>query len=249
MKKIHGIEGDAIFCAPQPVTRRWSRSASGRLPRLALLLSSVTLIGLLLLASSVGAEATGHEGEGKRRSENVTTTVAVRQQASPEYLQRVHNEIKAHHYKRAMEMLEVKAQKGCAYSQSLLGLMHQKGLGCAADGKEAAHWFLQAAKNDFADAQFQLGKLYMSAGRDLAPEASQARYWLTRAADQGVKEAKQLIEHIPGGPQAESKLAELKADAAQSATQSEQGLTKSWTGYADIVQTLNNSANNNAGNN
>jgi TPR repeat protein len=260
MKIIHGIEIVDHISAPQAVagcappavrnrdfSRRLAQGAYSALMRSSAL--SILLLAISFAAAqAAGAEAKGHESESKHKAEHVKTAVVVREQASPEYLQHVHDEIKAHHYKRAMEMLEVKAEKGCAYSQSLLGMMHQKGLGCAADGKEAAHWFLQAAKNDFADAQFQLGKLYMTASRDLAPEASQARYWLSKAASQGISEAKQLIEHIPGGTQAESKLAELKTDAAQSASQSEQGLTKSWTGYADIVHTLNNSANNNAGN-
>jgi hypothetical protein len=219
--------------------------------------SAVATLPLLLCFNlfsppfAIGAPLKHTEAPAKSEQDLKPSRLAIREQASPEYLQLVHDEIKAHHYKRAMEMLEVKAKKGCAYSQSLLGLMHQKGLGCAADGKEAAHWFLQAAKNDFVDAQLQLGKLYMSATDHLhlAPQAAQAKYWLTRAADQGVSEAKQLIEHVPGGAQLEYKVAQLKTDAAQTASAGEQSLTKSWTGYADIVHTLNNSANNNAGNN
>jgi hypothetical protein len=170
---------------------------------------------------------------------SINVAPAMAESASPQYLQKVHDEIKAHHYQRAMQMLEVKAHAGCSYSQSLLGLMHQKGIGCKADPKEASHWFLAAAKNNFVDAQLQLGKLYSTASRNIAPEANQAKYWLTRAAEQGAEGARELIGHIPGGPELEYKVTKMRTDAAQTAAQGEQGLTQSWTGYANIVNTLN----------
>ena len=169
--------------------------------------------------------------------------------ASREYLEKVHTQIKAHHYQEAMKMLKVKAINGCKYSQSLVGLMYQKGLGCKADAKEAAHWFGMAAKNDFVDAQFQLGKLYRSASHELAPEANQAKYWLDKAAANGAVEAKQLMDKVPGGPQLEYKVAEMRNNAQVGTSQGEQGLTQSWTGYANIVKTLNSSSSNNSGNN
>ena len=161
----------------------------------------------------------------------------------------MHTEIKAHHYQRAISLLKVKADKGCAYCQSLLGLMHQKGLGCRADAKEAAHWFGMAAKHDFVDAQFQLGKLYRTASAELAPETNQATYWLSRAANNGASEAKQVIDHVPGAAELEYKVAQFKNQAGSAAGQSEKGLVQSWTGYADIVRTVNAAAANSTGNN
>jgi TPR repeat protein len=122
-----------------------------------------------------------------------------------------------------MRLLKGKAEKGCAYSQSLLGFMHQKGLGCRADTKEAAHWFTMAAKHDFVDAQFQLGKLYRTASRDVAPEANEAKFWLTRAAGQGVSEAKDLMDGVPGSSELEYKVAQLKNQAGVDASAGEKG--------------------------
>ena|GEM_PF-1184842 len=168
--------------------------------------------------------------------------VAAAEQADRQYLEQVHTHIKARRYKEAMSMLKVKADKGCPYSQSILGLMHQKGLGCDADAREAAHWFTLAAKKNFGDAQFQLGKLYKSASRELAPEAEQARYWLEKASAHGISEAKQFIDHVPGGQQLEYKVSQFRNQASADASQSEQGLMQSWTGYANIVNTLNTSS-------
>jgi len=176
-------------------------------------------------------------------------SAALAEEASREYLDKVHAQIKEHHYQEAMRLLKMKAEKGCSYSQSLLGLMYQKGLGCKADLKEAAHYFGMAAKNDFVDAELQLGKLYRSAARELSPGANEAKYWLTKAADKGVTEARDLINHVPGGPQIEYKVAQLKTQAASGAGQSEQGITQAWTGYANIVNTLNGASSSKSGTN
>ena len=168
--------------------------------------------------------------------------VAAAEQADKQYLEQVHTHIKAQRYKEAMTMLQVKAEKGCPYSQSLLGLMHQKGLGCKADARDAAHWFSMAAKKGFGDAQFQLGKLYKSAARELAPEADQAKYWLEKASAQGISDAKQFVDHVPGGTDLEYKVAQFRDQAKSDVSQSEQGLMQSWTGYANIVSTLNTSS-------
>ncbi|MBS1989536.1 MAG: sel1 repeat family protein [Cyanobacteria bacterium SZAS LIN-3] len=162
--------------------------------------------------------------------------------ADAKYLEQVHVHIKAHRYREAMTMLKVKAEKGCPYSQSLLGLMHQKGLGCKADARQAVQWFTMAAKHDFGDAQFQLGKLYKTAAGDLAPEAGEARYWLEKAAAQGIAEAREFFDRMPFGPQLEYKVAQFKNQAQLDAGRSEQGLEQSWTGYANIVNTLNASS-------
>lgn len=167
---------------------------------------------------------------------------AAAEQADRQYLDRVHSHIKAHQYKEAMSMLKVKADQGCTYSQSLLGLMHQKGLGCKADPREAAHWFAMAAKKDFGDAQFQLGKLYKSASRELAPEADQAKYWLEKASAQGIADARQFIDHVPGGSELDYKVSQFRQQAEVDASRSERGLVQSWTGYANIVSTLNTSS-------
>lgn len=171
------------------------------------------------------------------------------EQASREYLDKVHGEIKSHHYQEAIKLLKVKADKGCSYSQSLLGLMHQKGLGCKADAREAARWFTMAAKRDFVDAQFQLGKLYRSASRELAPTTGEAKYWLGKAAANGVSEAEQLVDNVPGGAQLEYKVSQFRNQARTDAGESEQGLVQSWTGYANIVSTLNSASLNKTGNN
>jgi TPR repeat protein len=174
---------------------------------------------------------------------------ALAEQASREYLDQVHTEIKAHHYHEAMKLLKVKADRGCAYSQSLLGLMHQKGLGCKADAREAAHWFTMAARRDFVDAQFQLGKLYRTASRELAPQTGEAKYWLTKASAGGVSEARQLIDRVPGGEELAYKVSQFRNQASSDASASEQGLVQAWTGYSNIVGTLNAAAVNKTGNN
>jgi TPR repeat protein len=174
---------------------------------------------------------------------------ALAEQASREYLDHVHTEIKAHHYHEAMKLLKVKADRGCAYSQSLLGLMHQKGLGCKADAREAAHWFTMAARRDFVDAQFQLGKLYRTASRELAPQTGEAKYWLTKASAGGVSEARQLIDRVPGGEELAYKVSQFRNQASSDASASEQGLVQAWTGYSNIVGTLNAAAVNKTGNN
>lgn len=86
---------------------------------------------------------------------------------------------------------EDKAHAGDAFAQNLIGLAHKYGSFVRQDHSLSAHWFRKAAEQGFADAQFNLGRIYgpsdgLYRRNRAAPEDyAEAARWLGKAAMQG----------------------------------------------------------------
>ena len=81
------------------------------------------------------------------------------------------------------ESTEAKAGHGDAEAQFNLGV-HFAGEGATQDYTQAAQWYLKAADQSHALAQFNLGIMY-AAGQGVPRDESKSMGWMQRAADQG----------------------------------------------------------------
>lgn len=159
----------------------------------------------------------------------------------PSHLVAAHNAIKAGNYNGAVTILKKHAAAGCPYSAALLGKMHKDGIGVKPDAGAAVKWFTKAANNgkkNLAEAQLELGKMYLEGCREIRPEGLKAKRWLSMAADNGMKEATDLLHKVPGEGLVEKQVQDFRARAAQGAATTETGVEEAWKGYADIVNTL-----------
>lgn len=59
-----------------------------------------------------------------------------------------------------MRLFSKAAQKGNAKAQFWLGLYYFNAWAVQQDYQQAAYWFNQSAKQDYPDAQYELGKCY-----------------------------------------------------------------------------------------
>ena len=97
---------------------------------------------------------------------------------------------------------EKKAQDGDPLAQNLMGLAHKYGTLVRQDHGLSVEWFRKAAEQGFADAQFNLGRIYGPADglyrkRRAAPEDyAQAVKWLRRAAEQGYTPAQTKVAEL-----------------------------------------------------
>ncbi len=66
--------------------------------------------------------------------------------------------------------------------------MYQNGTGVEQSYKKAVEWFLKAAKQGLASAQYDLGLMY-EFGRGVEQSDEKAREWYQKAADQGFEDA------------------------------------------------------------
>ncbi len=85
--------------------------------------------------------------------------------------------------KRFLET-KVKAEKGDAKAQTLLGISYLDGDGVPKDDAEAVKWYRKAADQGYAPAQLNLGFMYEN-GEGVVKDEVEAVKWYRRAADQG----------------------------------------------------------------
>ena len=62
--------------------------------------------------------------------------------------------------KSTFEDIKVRAEKGEAVDQLLLGKLYARGVGVPQDFKMAAKWFRKSAEQGNADAQYSLGAMF-----------------------------------------------------------------------------------------
>lgn len=79
-------------------------------------------------------------------------------------------------------------------SQYYLGLMYSSGFGVPVDEEMAYEWFLKAAKQGYAEAQFRVA-LDLDVGHKKVPaaDAKKAAFWYLKAAEQGHTESQWLL--------------------------------------------------------
>lgn len=85
---------------------------------------------------------------------------------------------------RAMSLLKKAADTGHAPAQALFGVVMEK----TGNNEEAVAYYRKAADQGDADGQFSLGMMLMN-GSGIKKDVSQARAWITRAAENGHVEA------------------------------------------------------------
>lgn len=84
---------------------------------------------------------------------------------------------------RAATELEQIARQGDPHAQYLMGLLYRDGGLLVPDAEQAKHW-LELSAQELSDAQYALGKLYLSDDSDIHHPAK-GLYWLQQAADRG----------------------------------------------------------------
>lgn len=124
-----------------------------------------------------------------------------------------------------------------------MGLFHEKGIVVNKDVNQAISYYRQAATQGLPQAQSRLGHLLLdTVGKD----REEAIQWLQKAASQGEAEAQATLnklgrfEYKSGNMQNSAN--SLNAGLQKGGEQYKSGmdnLTKSWVGYADIVNALN----------
>ncbi len=118
----------------------------------------------------------------------VVSHASARAAANEQKLDRAAVCVKNKDYKTAYRQFKRMAQHGCPYSQCVVGIMHQKGVGTKKDGKTAAYWFEKSAAQGYNEAEYRLGKLHLE-GNGVPRNVELAAHWLERAAQHGVVEA------------------------------------------------------------
>ena len=73
--------------------------------------------------------------------------------------------------------------------------MYEEGLGVAVDDKEAMKWYLRAANQDFARAQYYVGTMY-ALGKGTERSQAKAVQWYKLAARQGETSAQAVLEKL-----------------------------------------------------
>ena len=93
----------------------------------------------------------------------------------------------------AVEWYRIAAEQGDAAGQTNLGYMYKAGLGVPVDCTEALNLFRKSAEQGFAYGQFLLGEMYEYGCETLPKDVTEARYWYSKAAEQGNKSAKERL--------------------------------------------------------
>lgn len=139
---------------------------------------------------------------------------------------------------KAADYYKQAASKGLPEAESRLGhLLLESGDKIKKQSQSAEYWIERAAQHGVAEAQATLGRLYYE-GNHLPINNSEAVRWLRQAASQGHYEAQNMLSNVPV-----LKSANDRFKQAGSQYQTGMGnLTKAWTGYADIVNSVNAAA-------
>lgn len=135
------------------------------------------------------------------------------------------------------EKLLARATAGDADAQFQAGELYEKEETPAHD-RTAAKWYEKAGRQGHSEAQYNLGKLYLS-GRLGKAKKEEARYWLERARDQGNKLARLTIEQqiITGNFQGDRE-GLLKEKANTSNDQSKVDLAEYYMKKADYKKAM-----------
>jgi TPR repeat protein len=88
------------------------------------------------------------------------------------------------------------AQQDDIVSYYWLGEFHQDGRGGPVNLAEAAGWYWTAAPRGNADAQFQLGGMYLAGDVTGIPSFGKGAYWVARAAQLGHPQAPSLLDIV-----------------------------------------------------
>jgi TPR repeat protein len=138
-----------------------------------------SLVSLLFVAASCQLGASAVEEKAQREAELRSSSRLIEEK----------------HYSEGYQSFKKLADKGCPYSQCLVGLMHKNGVGVKKDAKLAFAYFEKSANQGFADAQRWLAEMYLR-GEGTAVNKSKALEWFEKAARNDIVEAQYKIGHL-----------------------------------------------------
>ena len=92
-------------------------------------------------------------------------------------------------YIKALNTFYTLAKKDDAKAQYNVGLIYANGKGVQKDLAKAKKWYEKAAKQGNGPAQYNLAKLYHTAGETDAHGYEKARYWYEKAVEAGIMQA------------------------------------------------------------
>lgn len=154
---------------------------------------------------------------------------------------------------KAYEYYKKAADQELPEAQSQLGhFLLKAGIAVRKDSDEAVTWLRKAARHGVVEAQVTLGQVLVEA-KNLPVSHSEGVWWLKEAARRGSDKAKEALGKLPGADQVEGMLegkVEGKVETVQAHFQSAgsqyqtgmENIERSWKGYADIVNTVNQAA-------
>ncbi|WP_428085808.1 tetratricopeptide repeat protein [Candidatus Thioglobus sp.] len=134
------------------------------------------------------------KGVGVKQSDALAQTWYLRaaNQLDPEaqfHLAQFHQQ--RNNYSQAVFYYRKAADQGHSYAQFALAMNLLEGRGVIKDENKAQQLFLAAAEAGHIKAQFQLGRLLMN-----NDQISEARIWLSKASDQALDSAAQLLKDL-----------------------------------------------------
>lgn len=124
-----------------------------------------------------------------------TQPASLNQAATTEDTSKCHTAFEAQNWKEAWTFCPVSAESGDAISQSMIGYMHDQGLGAPKNAVEAVKWFRKAAEQGEVTAQSNLAIAYEN-GTGVAQNPSEAILWYRKAAEQGDEGAKKRLSEL-----------------------------------------------------
>ena len=142
--------------------------------------------------------------------------------------------------KKAVAYYQKAAAQDFAESQSKLGHMYLVGNEVVhQDFDKAKMWLERAANNNNPEAQHTLGMMYAN-GQGVQQDVAQAARWLKSAAGNGVKEAEEALAKLPPLPMPNgSGGGNALGSAGTAYGQGLNNIQQSWSGYKDVIQSLN----------
>ncbi len=180
--------------------------------------------------------------------------------------------IKGKDFKRAHRRLKEAADKGHAKAQTLLGMLYENGVGVEKDTEKAISYYRKAADSGLPEAESRLGHLLLNTEKESKVVSLETAGWLKKAARDGQIEAQITLGKLAldvknspitqneavwylkdaakkGNDQAKSMLGKLPKPAssslgnpAQQVSAGVQGLQRSWKGYSDLANSINQAA-------
>ncbi len=180
--------------------------------------------------------------------------------------------IKGGRFKKAHKHLKKAADDGDGRAQTLMGMLYEKGVGVEQDTEAAISYYEKAAIQGIPEAESRLGHLLMSLEKESEVISLKTADWLKRAAGHGQVEAQLTlgkmalnVKNSPitqneavwylrdaakkGNSQAKNMLSKIPkppssalGNPAQQVSAGVQGLTKSWKGYSDLANSINQAA-------
>ena len=97
--------------------------------------------------------------------------------------------IKSKNYHKAYAEFKVMGDRGCVFSNCILGMMYQNGRGVDKSIPTALSYYQKSAKKGFRDAELRIGRIYDAGQIGLKRDAQAAAHWFQLAAVHGVPEA------------------------------------------------------------